>query len=70
MNEPTTLSVLFVCVRNSGKSQMAAGLMREPVGNEVAVHSAGTKPGTGLNDLSVQVATTTSVTSPQRCTLD
>lgn len=54
MNNPNTLSVLFVCVRNSGKSQMAAGLMRDLVGKKVAVHSAGTEPGTGLNDLSVQ----------------
>lgn len=47
-------SVLFVCVRNGGKSQMAAGLMRRaaPV---VAVHSAGTDPGPKLNALSVQV---------------
>ncbi len=54
MNKPNTPSVLFVCVRNSGKSQMAAGLMRELVGKKVAVHSAGTEPGTNLNDLSVQ----------------
>ena len=54
MNKPNTPSVLFVCVRNSGKSQMAAGLMRELVGKKVAVHSAGTEPGTNLNDPSVQ----------------
>lgn len=47
-------SVLFVCVRNSGKSQMAAGLMRQLMGDKVAVYSAGTDPGTTLNDLSVQ----------------
>lgn len=48
-------SVLFVCVKNGGKSQMAAGLMRELVGDRVRVESAGTRPGMALNDLSVSV---------------
>ena len=47
--------VLFVCVRNGGKSQMAAGLMRKAAGDRVDVHSAGTHPGTSLNALSVDV---------------
>jgi arsenate-mycothiol transferase len=47
--------VLFVCVRNGGKSQMAAGLMRKAGGDRVEVHSAGTKPGTSINALSAQV---------------
>lgn len=47
-------AVMFVCVRNSGKSQMAAALMRAVAGNRVAVHSAGTDPGQELNALSVQ----------------
>ncbi|MEV6325629.1 low molecular weight phosphatase family protein [Nocardia sp. NPDC051787] len=33
---------------------MAAGLMRKAAGNRVDVYSAGTKPGAGLNELSVQ----------------
>lgn len=45
-------SVLFVCVRNGGKSQMAAGLMRQIAGDQVEVHSAGTKPGRAINELS------------------
>ncbi|MDF2969035.1 MAG: arsC [Nocardioidaceae bacterium] len=49
-----TPSVLFVCVSNSGKSQMAAALMRQEVGNAVEVHSAGTRPKDQLNPLSVQ----------------
>ncbi|GAA4759164.1 MAG: low molecular weight phosphatase family protein [Rhodococcus sp.] len=49
-----TPSVLFVCVKNGGKSQMAAGLMRKAVGEAVEVHSAGTKPGTAVNDLSAE----------------
>jgi arsenate-mycothiol transferase len=47
--------VLFVCVRNGGKSQMAAGLMRKAAGDRIEVHSAGTKPGTSINALSAQV---------------
>lgn len=42
-------SVLFVCVKNGGKSQMAAALMRYLAGDAIDVHSAGTKPGSGLN---------------------
>ncbi|TLG08845.1 low molecular weight phosphatase family protein [Nocardia cyriacigeorgica] len=49
-----TPSVLFVCVKNGGKSQMAAGLMRQAAGDRVEVHSAGTAPGAALNELSVQ----------------
>lgn len=41
--------VLFVCVKNGGKSQMAAALMRQLCGDEVEVHSAGTHPGNKLN---------------------
>lgn len=47
-------SVLFVCVKNSGKSQMAAALMRLLVGDAVEVHSAGTIPGERLNEASAQ----------------
>jgi arsenate-mycothiol transferase len=47
-------SVLFVCVKNAGKSQMAAGLMRKIAGDTIDVSSAGTKPGDAINDLSAQ----------------
>ncbi|TGD88273.1 low molecular weight phosphatase family protein [Mycolicibacterium sp. CH28] len=46
--------MLFVCVKNSGKSQMAAGLMRKLVGDRVDVYSAGTSPGSAINALSAQ----------------
>ncbi|QIS07898.1 low molecular weight phosphatase family protein [Nocardia brasiliensis] len=47
--------MLFVCVRNSGKSQMAAGLMRHAAHGRVDAYSAGTAPGENrLNALSVQ----------------
>ena len=49
---PTKPSVLFVCVKNGGKSQMAAGLMRSIAGESVDVDSAGTKPGDAVNPLS------------------
>lgn len=46
--------VLFVCVKNGGKSQMAAALMRHLVGDDVTIYSAGTQPGTTLNTQSVE----------------
>ncbi|MFD9669770.1 low molecular weight phosphatase family protein [Rhodococcus sp. NPDC059968] len=50
----STPSVLFVCVKNGGKSQMAAGLMRRVAGDAVEVYSAGTKPGNSVNALSAE----------------
>ena len=49
---PDAPSVLFVCVRNGGKSHMAAALMRQLAGDTVAVESAGTRPGDTVNALS------------------
>ena len=54
MTDPTRPSVLFVCVKNGGKSQMAAGLMRKIAGNAVTVGSAGTNPGSAVNGLSAE----------------
>ena len=54
MATPTAPTVLFVCVRNGGKSQMAAGLMRRTAGDAVHVLSAGTAPGRAVNALSAQ----------------
>ncbi|MEW1959586.1 low molecular weight phosphatase family protein [Kineococcus sp. NPDC059986] len=71
MPKPT---VLFVCVKNGGKSQMAAGLMRQAVGDAVSVDSAGTRAGVGLNALSVQsladVGVDISAERPQQLTDD
>ena len=44
-----TPTLLFVCVKNGGKSQMAAALARHFGGDAVDVHSAGTQPGSKLN---------------------
>src|SRR5699024_12635374 len=45
--------ILFVCVGNGGKSQMAAALARQHAGGRVEIYSAGTNPGTKLNQQSV-----------------
>ena len=46
--------MLFVCARNSGKSQLAAALMADLAGDAVEVASAGTAPGDALNEQSVR----------------
>lgn len=46
---PTTPKILFVCVRNGGKSQMAAALAEKHAGERLEIHSAGTEPGTSIN---------------------
>src|SRR5215467_5986274 len=45
--------VLFICVHNSARSQMAEALMNQICGDEFEAHSAGLEPGT-LNPLVVQ----------------
>jgi protein-tyrosine-phosphatase len=52
---PSRPSVLFVCAKNGGKSQMAAALMDHHAAGAVEVHSAGTRPGEAINALSVEV---------------
>ena len=47
-------SVVFICVSNGGKSQMAAALAEKHAGNKLDIQSAGTNPGTKLNQESVQ----------------
>ena len=42
-------TVLFVCVHNAGRSQMAAGLLRKYAGDRVDVRSAGSAPSRGIN---------------------
>ena len=50
----TTLpTVLFVCVHNAGRSQMAAGLLRRFAGDRVRVRSAGSEPADRINPLAV-----------------
>ena len=47
-------SVLFMCVHNAGRSQMAAGLLKHLTGNRVKVFSAGSKPVNELNPVAVE----------------
>ncbi|MGK5111120.1 arsenate reductase ArsC [Geodermatophilus sp. CPCC 205506] len=47
-------SVLFVCVHNAGRSQMAAGWLRHLAGNAVEVRSAGSLPGDRVNPAAVE----------------
>ena len=49
-----TPSVLFVCVHNAGRSQMAAGWLRELAGDAVEVRSAGSLPGDRVNPAAVE----------------
>ena len=46
--------VLFVCVHNAGRSQMAAGLMTKLAGDRVAVRSAGSDPAEAVNPAAVE----------------
>ena len=46
--------VLFVCVHNAGRSQMAAGYMRELSGGTIEVRSGGSEPGDQINPIAVQ----------------
>jgi arsenate reductase len=50
----TAPAVLFVCVHNAGRSQMAAGYLRHLAGDRVEVLSAGSEPGDRINPMAVQ----------------
>jgi arsenate reductase len=47
-------SVLFVCVHNAGRSQMAAGWLRHLAGDAVEVRSAGSEPADQINPAAVE----------------
>ncbi|WP_022882338.1 arsenate reductase ArsC [Gryllotalpicola ginsengisoli] len=49
-----TPAVLFVCVHNAGRSQMAAGFLSELAGDRVRVFSAGSEPADRLNPVAVE----------------
>ncbi|MBB5632350.1 protein-tyrosine-phosphatase [Cryobacterium mesophilum] len=49
----TTPSVLFVCVHNAGRSQMAAGYLQALGGGRVRVYSAGSEPADAINQVAV-----------------
>ena len=47
-------SVLFVCVHNAGRSQMAAGFLRDIAGDRIEVRSAGSMPADQINPIAVE----------------
>ena len=51
--ETSKPSALFVCVHNAGRSQMAAGFLRELSGGAVEVRSAGSMPARMINPTAV-----------------
>jgi arsenate reductase len=63
-------SVLFVCVHNAGRSQMAAGWLRFLAGDSIDVRSAGTQPAQRVNPVAVEamreVGVDISTTTPRR----
>jgi protein-tyrosine-phosphatase len=50
MSKPT---VLFVCIHNAGRSQMAAGYLRHLAGERIDVLSAGSAPADSINPMAV-----------------
>ena len=57
MSSAPAASVLFVCVHNAGRSQMAAGFLRHLAGDRVEVRSAGSLPGDQINPAAVAAMT-------------
>ena len=51
MSKPT---VLFVCIHNAGRSQMAAGYLRHLAGDRIEVRSAGSMPADQINPIAVE----------------
>ena len=51
MTQPT---VLFVCVHNAGRSQMAAGYLQHLAGDRIQVLSAGSEPADQINPIAVE----------------
>src|ERR1700674_703267 len=48
------LEVLFVCVHNAGRSQMAAAILNERAAGRVQARSAGSEPASELNPMVVE----------------
>jgi arsenate reductase (thioredoxin) len=65
-------NVLFLCVHNAGRSQMAAGWLRHLGGDAVGVYSAGSTPANEVNPAAVaamgEVGVDISTATPQRWT--
>ncbi len=46
-------TVLFVCIHNAGRSQMASGYLRHLAGDRIEVLSAGSAPAASINPMAV-----------------
>ncbi|WP_051707702.1 MULTISPECIES: arsenate reductase ArsC [unclassified Streptomyces] len=57
MSDTATPSVLFVCVHNAGRSQMAAAFLTHLAGDRVQVRSAGSAPADAVNPAVVEAMT-------------
>ncbi|MEU3853895.1 arsenate reductase ArsC [Streptomyces sp. NPDC029554] len=55
MSSDPLASVLFVCVHNAGRSQMAAGFLSHLAGDRIEVRSAGSAPGDRVNPAAAEV---------------
>ena len=73
---PDRPTVLFVCVHNAGRSQMAAGYLQHLAGDRVEVLSAGSAPADQVNPAAVAAmaedgvditAGSRSCSPPRRC---
>lgn len=53
MSQAHTPSVLFVCVHNAGRSQMAAGFLEQLAAGQIEVRSAGSQPAESVNPAAV-----------------
>ena len=56
-SSPGRPGVLFLCVHNAGRSQMAAGWLREIAGDRINVYTGGSEPGAELNPVVVDAMT-------------
>jgi protein-tyrosine-phosphatase len=54
MSSTASASVLFVCVHNAGRSQMAAGFLSHLAGDRIEVRSAGSLPADQINPAAVE----------------
>ena len=54
-------TVLFVCVHNAGRSQMAAGYLKHLAGDRIEILSAGSAPADSINPVAIQVMSEESI---------
>jgi arsenate reductase len=71
---PSKPTVLFVCVHNAGRSQIAAGWLKHLAGDSVVIWSAGSEPAVQVNPVAIEamleVGIDISGETPKRLTSD